>query len=186
MALTYTPRSESRSTLPDFQSKTVFGETFDSRSLHDLPVKCVVFICGHCPYVLAIEDRLIALARKLEALGGRLVGICSNDPAENVEDRPENLAERAKLKGYGFPYVIDDSQKIAKDFGAVCTPDFFVYDRSNVLQYRGRLDDSWRDPAKVQKEELYEAAKRIAARTIADDGEMETAPSMGCSIKWKD
>lgn len=185
MALTYTPRNETNPRLPEFTASTVFGETFDSRTLNLLPVKCVVFICGHCPYVLAIEDRLIALARKLEGLGGLLLGVCSNDPDENEEDRPENLAARAKRKAYGFPYLLDESQKIAKDFGAVCTPDFFVYDRSNVLRYRGRLDDSWRDPGKVQKEELYEAAKRIAASSEAA-GEIETAPSMGCSIKWKD
>lgn len=185
MALTYTPRTESHPVLPVFKAKTVFGEEFDSSTLDNIPVKCVVFICGHCPYVIAIEDRLISLARKLESLGGRLVGICSNDPDENEEDRPENLAARAKQKGYGFPYLLDDSQIIAKEFGAVCTPDFFVYDRSNVLQYRGRLDDSWRDATKVQKEELFEAAKRIAEE-IKLSGEIESAPSMGCSIKWKD
>lgn len=184
MALTYTPRTEKHPTLPAFKTKTVFGEDFDSTILTALPVKCVVFICGHCPYVIAIEDRLIILAKKLELLGGRLVAICSNDPEENEEDRPENLGARSKAKKYSFTYLLDETQKIAKQFGAVCTPDFFVYDRTNVLRYRGRLDDSWRSPEKVHREELYEAAKRIAGGEL--NGEADAAPSMGCSIKWKD
>lgn len=183
MALTYTPRNE-HTTLPAFYGETVFGKIVDNDDIENLPLKVIVFICGHCPYVLAIEDRLIALAPKIEKLGGRMIAVCSNDPTEYEEDRKENLAKRAKEKNYTFDYIVDESQKIAHDFGAVCTPDFFVYDKDSRLQYRGRLDDSWRDAAKVRKEELYEAA-----RSIVENGqlnkEIEVAPSMGCSIKWK-
>src|SRR5687767_15113328 len=123
MALTYTPRIDGPLQMPAFSAPTVFGETFTSQTLINSNVKVVVFICGHCPYVLAIENRLIETAKKIAALGGQFVAICSNDPEENPEDTPAALAKRAKEKNYPFPYLIDASQAIAKEFGAVCTPD---------------------------------------------------------------
>jgi hypothetical protein len=110
------------------------------------------------------------------------VAICSNDPTDYPEDAPAALLERWKEKRYGFPYLLDEEQSVAKDFGAVCTPDIYVYDSSHKLRYRGRLDDSWRDPGAVKRQELKLALERIL-QNLPVEGTQN--PSMGCSIKWK-
>lgn len=160
MALTYTPPGELNSPCPDFSLPSVDGNTY---TLGQFSGQCLVimFICNHCPYVQAIEDRLIQLAREMGPCGVQFIGICSNDPDEYPEDSFESLKQRWLEKNYGFPYLFDESQKVAKAFGAVCTPDFFVYDRSHKLAYRGRLDDSWKDARLVQKQELKEALESI-------------------------
>lgn len=183
MALTYTPPVEDSATLPVFELKTVTGEHWTSESLLTAPAKVIVFMCNHCPYVKAIEDRIVALAAYLNTKGVPFVGICSNDPTDYPEDRPEKLLERWREKEYGFPYLVDTEQTAAKQLGAVCTPDFFVYDKNNRLAYRGRLDDSWKDASKVQKQEL-----KNAVECLLDGRQVEEAqsPSMGCSIKWRE
>lgn len=182
MALTYTPQPEHGTPMPEFSLPAVTGEAFDSKTIRAAPAKVVAFICGHCPYVQAIENRLINLAAKLKSLDVPFVGICSNDPAEYPEDAPDALLKRWKGKGYQFPYLIDTEQSVARSFGAVCTPDFFVYDKNNRLVYRGRLDDSWKDAARVTREELFEAVQgALNGGTLA-----EQIPSMGCSIKWRE
>lgn len=181
MALTYTPQVELGSAFIPFKGPLVDGSSFDSRSLADYDIKVIAFICGHCPYVQAIEDRLIELGHRLKTINSQLIGICSNDANEYPEDSPTALAKRAKEKKYSFPYLIDDTQEIAKKYGAVCTPDFFVYDQDNRLFYRGRLDDSWRDPKKVTNEEMWLAIEAQRSRKKIS----EQIPSMGCSIKWK-
>jgi len=182
MALLYTPPGETGSRMPPFSLTTVDGQILDSKSLDSAKAKLVLFICAHCPYVQAIEDRLIALGRILAQHKIPMWAICSNDPKEYPEDSPEALKKRAKEKGYTFPYLIDDSQSVARSFGAVCTPDFFVYDQANLLRYRGRLDDSWKDASRVTKQELYDAIIKI---TGGKDVLIDPKPSMGCSIKWK-
>ena len=107
-----------------------------------------MFICNHCPYVVAVEERIIGLAREFEARGVQFVGICANDAETYPDDAPDKLAERAKAKGYGFPYLHDASQEVAKTFGAVCTPDIYVFDGDKKLFYRGRIDDAWKEPGK--------------------------------------
>ena len=143
----------------------------------------VMFICNHCPYVQAVEDRLIALAREYGPRGVRFVGICANDATDYPDDAPARLLARWREKGFGFPYGIDESQEVARAFGAVCTPEFFVYDAARRLAYHGRLDDIWHDPRKVTRRELA-AALDAAARRRAPAPEQQT-PSMGCSIKWR-
>jgi hypothetical protein len=142
-----------------------------------------MFICNHCPYVKAIEDRLITLAREIKSFGGQVVGICSNDGVNYPEDSFANLKKRWTEKSYGFPYLHDETQSVAKSFGAVCTPDFFVFNKDRKLRYRGRLDDSWKEPQKVTRQELL-----LATKSIAQTGELsisfDQTPSMGCSIKW--
>jgi peroxiredoxin len=182
MALLYTPALELGQPMPAFKLSTVFGEAFSSAQIATSNVKLVVFICAHCPYVQAIENRLVALGEKFKSIGGSMVAICSNDPDEYPEDAPARLAERAKTFGYTFQYLVDETQEVARSFGAVCTPDFFVYDNKGTLAYRGRLDDSWKDAAKVTREELWMAAQTIAR---GDKPAKEQSPSMGCSIKWK-
>lgn len=182
MALTYTPPAEEKFQLPSFQLPHVLGNTWKSDSIMTAPAKVVVFMCNHCPYVKAIESRLISLAAELQKKGVPLVGICSNDPTDYPEDKPEELKKTWLNKKYEFVYLIDENQTVAKAFDAVCTPDFFVFDKKNNLAYRGRLDDSWKNPAQVTREEL-----KIAVQSILENKKIpfEVSPSMGCSIKWR-
>ena len=147
-----------------------------------------MFICNHCPYVQAVEDRLIELVRSYGSRQICFLGICSNDPTDYPEDRPEALLTRAKEKNYPFKYLVDDSQAVAKNFGAVCTPDFFVFSPADGsdqrhLYYRGRLDDSWKNPARVTQQEMKAALDGLLLAKPAPERQI---PSMGCSIKWKD
>lgn len=183
MALTYSPELELGNSLKHFILTDIFGNSFNSEKLKNSPAQVYAFICGHCPYVLAIEDRLIQLAQDLKKEQIPFVGICSNDSSEYPEDSPLALKKRAETKGYDFPYLIDHSQTVAKSFGAVCTPDFFIFDKNQNLAYRGRMDDSWKNPKAVSKRELFEAATLIAANKKIN---FESTPTMGCSIKWKD
>lgn len=183
MALTYTPAGELGSALPSFRLKSVDGREFLSAEIaRDAKAVVVMFICNHCPYVQAIEDRILRLASDLGPRGVAFVGICANDPAEYPEDAPEELLKRWRSKGYGFPYLVDDDQSVARAFGAVCTPDIFAYDSSGRLVYRGRLDDSWKDERKVQRQELRETLAALLAGHAVTSTQN---PSMGCSIKWK-
>ena len=182
MSLTYTPEAALGSSLPEFDLPTVDGKTLSSRDLKGKKAVAVLFICNHCPYVKAVEDRIIALAHKFTSKGVALVGICSNDPADYPEDAPAELKKRWQEKNYGFPYLIDESQEVARAFGAICTPDIFVYDQNQRLAYRGRIDDSWRNPTLVKRRELEDALDALSSgRTVS----VEQNPSMGCSIKWK-
>ena len=140
-----------------------------------------MFICNHCPYVIAIEDRLIQLGHDLKKQDIHLIAICSNDETTYSDDSFINLQKRAADKKFSFVYLHDKSQEVAKNFGAVCTPDFFVFDQSAKLAYRGRLDDSWKDSLKVKSRELYDAVLEIAAGKPIS---MPQTSSMGCSIKW--
>jgi peroxiredoxin len=167
---------------PDFRLRAVDGRTWARDDFRDAPVLVVLFICNHCPYVQAVEDRIVALAREYGPRGVQLVGICANDPTDYPDDRPEKLLERWREKDYGFPYLVDEAQDVARRFGAVCTPDIYVYDRERRLAYHGRIDDDWRDPAKVRTRELAAALDALLA------GRAPSAvqhPSMGCSIKWR-
>jgi peroxiredoxin len=166
---------------PDFRLPTVDGGTVARDDVHE-PVLAVMFICNHCPYVQAVEDRLAALHREYDGRGVRLVGICSNDPTDYPDDAPAQLLARWRSKGFGFPYAIDASQDVARSFGAVCTPEFFVYGPDRRLRYHGRLDDSWRDPARVTRRELADAIDALLAGSVPS---AEQAASMGCSIKWR-
>lgn len=167
---------------PDFRLPTVDGGAVARDDLRDAPVLAVMFICNHCPYVQAVEDRLVALAREYEGRGVQLVGICSNDPTDYPDDAPAKLLARWRAKGFGFPYGVDASQDVARAFGAVCTPEFFVYGPDRRLAYHGRLDDSWREPAQVTRRDLAAAFDALlAGRQPA----LEQVASMGCSIKWR-
>ena len=143
----------------------------------------VMFICNHCPYVKAIRDRLVRDTRELLNYGINSVAIMANDPADYPEDSFENMQVVAQQYNYPFPYLLDESQDVAKAYGAVCTPDFFGYNAGLELQYRGRLDASRKEAAPVDaNRDLFEAMLQVA-RT--GRGPQEQIPSMGCSIKWK-
>ena len=141
-----------------------------------------MFICNHCPYVKAVEDRLIRLAREFEAKGVQLVGVCANDAENYPDDAFDALAARWRERGYGFPYLHDEAQDVARAFGAVCTPDIFVFDEDRRLAYRGRIDDSWKDESRVTRRELAEAVEALVAGKRTSP---QQRPSMGCSIKWR-
>jgi len=143
----------------------------------------VMFICNHCPYVKAIADKLTAEADALRDIGVGVVALCSNDAEAYPEDSFERMGEFARKHRFPFPYLHDASQKVAKAYGAVCTPDFFGYDKDLHLQYRGRLDDAGREARSGTRRELHEAMKRIAE---TGEGPKEQTPSMGCSIKWRE
>jgi peroxiredoxin len=143
----------------------------------------IMFICNHCPYVKAIQTRLIDDALKLIDIGVNSVAIMSNDPDDYPEDSFENMQKVASEYNYPFPYLFDESQEIAKAYGAICTPDFFGYNAALELQYRGRLDDSgMKSPSSNSKHDLLEAMIDVAK---TGNGPKHQIPSMGCSIKWK-
>jgi len=143
----------------------------------------VMFICNHCPYVKAVLDRIVRDTAELKALGVNSVAIMSNDPTEYPEDSFENMVRVAKEAGFSFPYLYDESQSVAKAYGAVCTPDFFGYNAELQLQYRGRLDESRKETAPSDaRRDLFEAMKQVAD---TGNGPSEQIPSMGCSIKWR-
>lgn len=170
---------------PDFRLPAVDGKSYARDDFSGAPVLVVLFICNHCPYVKAVEDRLIHLARTFEPRGVRFVGICSNDAETYPDDAFDKLRDRWREKGYGFPYLHDESQDVARAFDAVCTPDIFVYGSASDtrrLAYRGRIDDSWKDEAKVTHHELAEALEALCAGQAPSRVQR---PSMGCSIKWR-
>jgi peroxiredoxin len=142
----------------------------------------VMFICNHCPYVKAIRPRLVNDLKELKALGVNAVAIMSNDPADYPEDSFEHMKQVAKEFGFPFPYLLDETQQIAMDYGAVCTPDFFGFNNKLELQYRGRFDESRKETAESTTRDLFFAMKRVAE---TGQGPREQVSSIGCSIKWK-
>lgn len=143
----------------------------------------VMFICNHCPYVLAVIERLVQDALTLQAAGVGCVAIGSNDAQAYPEDGFDAMRVYAVRHGLPFPYLHDESQAVARAYGAVCTPDFFGYNRALGLQYRGRLDASGRQPAAPDaRRELLEAMLAVARSGRGPDGQ---TPSIGCSIKWR-
>ncbi|MCE3247508.1 MAG: alkyl hydroperoxide reductase [Geminicoccaceae bacterium] len=142
----------------------------------------VMFICNHCPYVKAVLDRIIRDAKDLKEHGIGVIAINANDPTTYPDDSFENMKRLAEAKQLPFPYAFDESQEVARAYGAVCTPDFFGYNADLELQYRGRLDASKTTPIPGAIRELYEAMVQIAE---TGRGPEQQTPSMGCSIKWK-
>ena len=143
----------------------------------------VMFICNHCPYVKSIQNRLVDDTHKLIDLGINSVAIMSNDPSDYPEDSFENMQKVAEKYNYPFPYLFDETQEIAKAYGAICTPDFFGYNANKELQYRGRLDASgMKKTDEKLKRDLVDAMSQVAE---TGKGPNQQIPSMGCSIKWK-
>jgi peroxiredoxin len=166
---------------PDFRLPSVDGKTFGRDDFREARALVVMFLCNHCPYVQAVEDRIIQLHVDYAPRGVQIVGICSNDPTDYPDDRPERLLSRWREKRYGFPYLIDTSQNVARAFHAVCTPDIFVFDGDRRLAYHGQIDDNWKEAAKVQRHDIREALDALqTGRAPA----REQTPSIGCSIKW--
>ena len=182
MALTQPPICNFGWKAPDFALKGVDGKTYALKDVRGPKGTLVVFICNHCPYVRAIADRLAAEARALQALGIGVVAIMPNDTDGYPEDSFDNMKLFAKKHDFAFPYVIDETQNVARAYDAVATPDFFGFNAKDELQYRGRLDESKTSLVPNARRDLFEAMKLVAE---TGEGPREQISSMGCSIKWK-
>ena len=170
---------------PDFRLPGVDGKHHTLQSVLGENGLLVMFICNHCPYVQAIRPRLVRDCRELrDAYGINSIAIMSNDPAEYAEDSFENMGSVADAFDFPFPYVLDETQTVARAYGAVCTPDFFGFNRGLALQYRGRFDASRKEAAPENvRRDLFEAMRQVAQ---TQKGPLEQIPGMGCSIKWKE
>ncbi len=178
-----TPVCEFDAPIVDFSLPGIDGEVWTPEKARGENGLLVMFICNHCPYVKSIRDRLVRDTRELMDYGVNSVAIMSNDPAEYEEDSFENMQKVAAEFGFPFPYLLDETQEVAKAYGAVCTPDFFGYNKDLQLQYRGRLDASRKEAAAEDvKRDLFDAMKQVAE---TGRGPAQQIPSMGCSIKWK-
>ena len=161
--------------LPNTNGKHVSIDHFKAEVL------VVIFTCNHCPYAKAVEDRLIELGNNYSGKAD-FVLINSNDVENYPADSPEKMAELSRNKKYPFPYLFDETQEVAREYNAVCTPDIFLYNGERKLEYRGRLDDNWQNPNQVKREELKMAINSVlSGNTI----QFKQVPSMGCNIKWK-
>lgn len=178
-----TPVCEFDKPVVDFSLPGVDGGIWTPEKARGENGLLVMFICNHCPYVKAIRDRLVRDTKALMEYGINSVAIMSNDPSEYEEDSFENMKKVAEAFAFPFPYLLDETQEVAKAYGAVCTPDFFGYNADLKLQYRGRLDASRKQAAPEDvRRDLFEAMKEVAQ---TGRGPKEQIPSMGCSIKWK-
>ncbi|NNF50959.1 MAG: thioredoxin family protein [Gammaproteobacteria bacterium] len=184
MAALETPAVDVGVVAPDFELAGVDGKTWRLADCRGPNGTLVMFICNHCPYVKAVLDRIVRDTRELASLGVGSVGIMSNDTDRYPADSFAAMAALAKSKALPFPYVLDDTQDIARAYGAVCTPDFFGFDANLELRYRGRIDASGMRPAPADtKRELFDAMCQIAETGVGPD---EQHASIGCSIKWRE
>jgi peroxiredoxin len=169
---------------PDFALPGVDGRTWTRDDCKGPNGLLVMFICNHCPYVQAVRERIVRDARELAEHGIGCVAIMSNDPSDYPEDSFDHMKRVAEQYDFRFPYLLDETQQTAKDYGAICTPDFFGYNADLGLQYRGRLDESRKEtaPAGVRRD-LFEAMRQVAD---TGKGPEHQIPSIGCSIKWRE
>jgi len=167
---------------PDFSLMNVDGNFYALDSFKDKKILCIIFMCNHCPYVRAVEERINQIAKDYSDKSFALAGINSNDPSVYPEDSFENMIKRSKERGYVFPYLYDEEQTAAKEYDAVCTPDIYLFDQNRILRYRGRIDSNWKDESKVKSHDLRKAIDLLLEDKPID---FEMIPSMGCSIKWK-
>ncbi len=165
-------------TLPDAHGKPVSLDDFA-----DAKAYVVVFMCNHCPFVRHLRSALAELGRDCKERGVAMVAINSNDFDQYPDDTPERMRAEASTHGYGFPYLVDEEQSVAKAYQAACTPDFFVFDADKKLVYRGQFDDSRPgNEIAVSGADLYAAIEAVVAgKRVAQ----EQKPSIGCNIKWK-
>lgn len=168
---------------PDFDLPATDGRRYTLSDVAGPKGTLIMFICNHCPYVLAVLDRMLRDARDLQALGVGVAAICSNDPVAYPTDDFDHMRQMAEKHGFPFPYLHDADQSVARAYDAVCTPDFFGFNGDLRLQYRGRLDASRKEAGSGDlRRDLYEAMCQVAETGA---GPAEQVPSMGCSIKWK-
>jgi len=182
MALTKTPICDFGKKADNFELKSIDNKIISLNEAKGESGTLIMFICNHCPYVLAVIKNVVEDCKELENDGIKSIAIMSNDPKRYEEDSFDNMIKFSKNNDFNFPYVIDETQEIAKTYGAVCTPDFFGYNKDLELQYRGRIRELKNlKPIENGESELKNAMKMIAK---SNNGPKEQFPSMGCSIKW--
>ena len=168
--------------MPDFELKDPFGKLYKSNDLYGEKGLLVIFTCNHCPYAIAVWPRVVKLAKYARKLGINTVAINPNAPNPAYpEDSAEKMKDKIKELGIDFPYLVDETQKVAKKFKAQCTPDIYLFNKNHELVYHGRVDDNWQDEKKVTKEELKEAIEKLSKGEKIPEKQY---PSIGCSIKW--
>ena len=182
MALLHSTTGQLGTLAHDFELSGVDGKTYTLSSFANRRSLVIIFMCNHCPYVKAVLQRLIDLQNAFSGRGVQLIGINSNDATRYPDDSFGNMKTAAQERGISFPYLFDKTQETAKAYGAVCTPDLYVYGEERKLLYRGRIDDNWEHPEQVTRQDLKSVLEDIlAGRPVPN----EQVPSMGCSIKWK-
>ena len=183
MALTPSTMLALGTKAPDFKLPDTDGRIVSLRDFQSSPALLVMFICNHCPYVKHIRKGLADMCRDFSAMGVGVVGIMSNDVVKYPDDRPELMRAEKESAGWNFPYLYDESQAVARAYDAACTPDFFLFDGSRSLIYRGQMDDSRPGNGKpVTGSDLRAAVAKVLAGEDVDPGQK---PSIGCNIKWK-
>ena len=166
----------------EFNLPSVDGKKYTLKEVSGANGLLIMFICNHCPYVLAILDRIVRDASDLQKLGVGIAAISSNDVISYPEDSFDNMKKLAAKHNFTFPYMYDETQEVSKLYNAVCTPDFFGFNSEKILKYRGRLDDSGKKYQIGGKSELTDAMIEIAQTGTYEKPQI---PSIGCSIKWK-
>jgi len=168
---------------PSFNLPDTEGKVVSLPDYRDAPALLVVFLCNHCPFVKHILPHFVELAGEYQRRGVAIVGISSNDVSHYPDDSPEKMAELSQTMEFPFPYLYDESQQVAKAYGAACTPDFYLFDREGRLVYRGQMDDSRPGNGRpVTGADLRAAIDAVLdGRPVSDDQK----PSVGCNIKWK-
>ncbi|MCU0343914.1 MAG: thioredoxin family protein [Ignavibacterium sp.] len=170
------------SSIPNFSLPGVDDKTYSLNDFSDKKILILIFSCNHCPYVQAYEDRIIALQNEFEKDGVQIVAINSNDDVKYPDDSFDEMKKRAAARGFNFPYLRDESQDIAKTFGATHTPQIFLFDSDRKLKYEGKIDDNWQEPDKVKSAYLKDAILEVLK------GKEVSVPEtfyIGCTIKWK-
>ena len=167
-----------------FELKSTNNEIINLNDVRGENGTLIMFICNHCPYVIAVIKNIIEDYKNLKELGIKAVAICSNDSINYPDDSFDKMIKFHKDHNFNFPYLIDETQEIAKSYGAVCTPDFFGYNKNLELQYRGRIRELKNlKPVEIGESDLFKAMKQIAE---TGNGPKDQIPSMGCGIKWSD
>jgi len=168
---------------PDFKLTSVDGRLVGLDDFRDSPALLVIFMCNHCPFVKHVADGIAQLARDYQPRGVAIVGINSNDAAAHPQDSPEQMVHEAEARGYSFPYLFDETQEVAKAYGAACTPDFFLYGKERKLVYRGQFDASRPgNGVPVTGSDLRIALDAVLAGKSPPERQ---TPSIGCNIKWR-
>ena len=183
MALTPSTMLPLGTPAPAFQLPDVTGKVVSLADFENAPALVVMFICNHCPYVKHLRGALADFGREYQSRGAAIVAISSNDAVAYPDDAPAKMQSEAREAGYTFPYLFDETQQIAQAYQAACTPDFYVFDRAGLLQYRGQYDDSRPgNGSPITGSDLRAAVDAVlAGQPVA----AAQKPSIGCNIKWK-
>ena len=182
MAVTYSIPVSLGTSAHNFSLPGVDEKTYTLESFADEKFLVVLFICNHCPYIIAVEDQIVEIANAYKNKGVGFVAISSNNAEVYTEDSFEKMKIRSDEKNFSFPYLYDESQEVAKTYQAACTPDVFVYDKERKLVYHGRINDIERGESPVTTNDLEEALRDLLAGNEVTD----QVPSVGCNIKWKE